>query len=175
LVCLPQPLHIAIKEEHEEIALKLLSMSMSSPVYQVDVNICDAEGDTPLITALENDMLKVADMLIFAGADVQIKSKSIASRSLLHHYASRGAADILKMITNAATFDAAMVTEACGSLQFTPLHLAARAGRMEACEFLLPMSNIDAVDLNGKTAAELAQANRKTEVHKVIIDFKHSS
>jgi ankyrin repeat protein len=79
------------------------------------------------------------------------------------------------MITNAATFDPGMVLEACGSLQFTPLHLAARAGRMEACEFLLPMSNIDAVDLNGKTAAELALANRKTEVHKVIIDFKHSS
>ena len=68
-MCLPQPLHIAIKEEHEEIALKLLSMSTSSPMYRVDVNICDAEGDTPLIIALENDMLKVADMLISAGAD----------------------------------------------------------------------------------------------------------
>jgi hypothetical protein len=83
--------------------------------------------------------------------------------------------DILKMITSAATFDAAMVTQGCGSLQFTPLHLPARAGRLEAREFLLPMSNIDAVDLNGKTAAELAQVNRKTEVRKVIIDCKYSS
>ena len=37
------------------------------------------------------------------------------------------------------------------------------------------MFNIDAVDLKSKTAAELAQVNRKTEVRKVIIDFKDSS
>ena len=165
-----QALHIAIREEHEEVAMKLLS------IEGVDVNICNADGETPLVTALENDMLKVAHELISMGADVGFKSKSVASgHGLLHHYASRGAVDILKMITNAETFDPAMAMEAAGPLQFSPLHLAARAGRIEACKFLLPMSNVDAVDMNGKTPAELAQANSKTQAYKIIADFKRGA
>lgn len=165
-MCAAQPLHIAVKQEHDEIALHILGLE------GVDVNTMDADGDSPLISALENGMLGVASKLISLGANVGIRSKTLCAGGLFHHYASRGAVNVLKLILNAGTFDPAVAKEAAGPLHFTPLHLAARSGRGEACQFLLPISDVNAVDKNGKTPAEVAEANRKAIAHKIITEYK---
>ena len=44
-----QALHLAIKEEHDEVAMLLIN-------HNADVNIPDADGDTPLVSALDNQL-----------------------------------------------------------------------------------------------------------------------
>jgi ankyrin repeat protein len=166
-LCLrPQPLHAAIKNEHPDIALKILDIKGT-----INVNTVDVFGDTPLITALENDMLPLAQRLIDAGADVNIQSKLLACSSIVHHYANRGNVGILKMITAAPNFVQSSLKCSAGPLGFTPLHLAARGGRDEMCRFLLSRSNVQATDRNGKTAEQVADANHKSATAQLIREW----
>jgi ankyrin repeat protein len=163
--CHMQPLHAAIKHEHTDFVLGWLQLE------DVNVNTIDCAGDTPLTSALENGMLTVAQKLIDAGADIGVQSKSLACGSIVHHYASRGNVDVLKMVTSAANFDPAILKQRGGKLGFTPLHLAARGGREQMCRFLLPLSDVSATDNSGKTPAQLAHVNRKNNTHQIIEDF----
>jgi|TARA_B100000780_G_scaffold236661_1_gene177533 ankyrin repeat protein len=43
-----------------------------------DVNIPDSDGDTPLVSAMDNQMWDVSELLIQKDADIQIKSKNLA-------------------------------------------------------------------------------------------------
>ncbi len=148
-------LHLAVKEECEESAIRLIECG-------ADVNIPDHEGDTPLVSALDNDLLDVAQMLLGRGAAVDVASPNLACNSLLHHFASRGNVAVLTMLMDAETFDAGLLERPGGALDFTPLHLAARGGRTQACELLLARgASAAARDKNGKTPADLAEANKK--------------
>ena len=66
----------AVKEECEESAIRLIECG-------ADVNIPDHEGDTPLVSALDNDLLDVAQMLLGRGAAVDVASPNLACNSLL--------------------------------------------------------------------------------------------
>ena len=164
-----QPLHAAIKNEHVQIALTLLEID------GINVNTFDSAGDTPLISAMENELLSVAERLIAAGADVQVNSKSLACSSLIHHVASRGNVGLLKMLSKAPGFDSQMFKLPAGPLHFTPLHLASRGGKDDMCRFLLPLSDVSAMDKNGKTPAQLAEKNRKLSTAELIQDWCASS
>ena len=144
-------------------------------VQGLQVNSVDSAGETPLITALDNDMFSVAQRLIDAGANVNVKSKSLACGTLLHHYSSRGNIDVIKMIINSPTFDKASVNLQGGKSGFTPLHLACRGGRDDVCRLLLPMCDINVKDNAGKTAVQLAQINRKASTVAVIEEFVASA
>ena len=66
-----------------------------------------------------------------------------------------------------------MLAEGRGPLKFTPLHMAARGGRKEACLLLLSRQAEPGVlcrvrDGNGKTPADLADANHKQEVAALL-------
>ena len=152
-------LNIAIKEEHNECAMRLLQAGAS-------VNIPDVDGDTPLVCALENDLTDVAAACIAKGSKVDVESKNLACNRLLHHYASRGKVDVLRLLMDAAGDDTGrLLNEARGALNFTPLHMAARGGRLDACQLLVERgADIYAKDKNGDTPAQLAVANKKTSV-----------
>lgn len=152
-------LNVAIKEEHEECAVRLLEEGAS-------VNVADVDGDTPLVCSLENNFDDLAAAIISRGASVHVQSKNLACQRLLHHYASRGNTRVLQMLLDAPSFDAkSMLNENRGTLSFTPLHMAARGGRLSSCKLLVDRgADIAAVDKNGATPADLAAANKKTEV-----------
>ena len=141
----------------------------------IDVNTVDAAGDTPLISALEEGMMPVAERLIAAGADVGVHSKSLACSTLVHHYASRGRIEVIKMLTEAPGFNSDMFKTHSGPLEFTPLHLASRSGKDEVCRFLLPVSDVNATDKNGNSPAEVAEKNRKLSTAALIQEYCASS
>ena len=153
------PLNVAIKEEHEECALRLLEAG-------ANVHIPDACGDTALVCALENEMYDVAAACIAKGAKVNVESKSLACQRLMHHYASHGNMLVLRMVMDSPGFDVdELLNEPRGSHGFTPLHCAARGGKLEACQLLVERgASIYAVDCDGATPADLAELNKKTEV-----------
>ena len=152
-------LNIAIKEEHEECAMRLLQAGAS-------VNIADVDGDTPLVCALDVELDDVAAACVAKGARVDVVSKNLACNRLLHHYASRGKVGVLRLLMDAPSFDSSvLLNEGRGTQNFTPLHCAARGGRLQACQLLVERgANVTAVDKNGATPANLADANRKTDV-----------
>lgn len=52
--------------------------------------------------------------------------------------------------------------EALGPLKFSPLHMAARGGRVDACQFLIECgASVLCLDKNGQTPADLAAKNGK--------------
>ena len=61
------PLHIAVKEEHEEVAVLLIQAG-------ANVNIPDSDGDTPLVSALDNQLWGVGELLVAKGAAVTVSS-----------------------------------------------------------------------------------------------------
>lgn len=152
-------LNIAIKEEHDECAMRLLQAGAS-------VNLADVDGDTPLVCALDAELTDVAAACVAKGARVDVKSKNLACNRLLHHYASRGKVDVLRLLMDAPGFDAgALLNEARGTHNFTPLHCAARGGRLEACQLLVERgADLSTADKNGATPADLADANKKFAV-----------
>jgi uncharacterized protein len=61
---------VAIKEEHEEVALLLIESG-------ADVNIPDSDGDTPLVSAMDNQLWDVAECLISKGANITVSQSII--------------------------------------------------------------------------------------------------
>jgi ankyrin repeat protein len=159
-----QALHIAIKEEHDDVALLLID-------FGCDVTIGDSDGDTPLTSALDNQMYDVAALLVSKGADVSIRSKNLACQSLLHHYCSRGDVKALRIICAGMQGSGleVMLEEGRGQLCFTPMHMAARGGRMKVVEMLMEMgATVDCKDKNGMTPADLAEKNRKGDLASLL-------
>ena len=108
-------------------------------------------------------MYTIASKLILNNANVNCKSKNLACQSLLHHYSSRGRVNILKLLISSKSFNIEeSLEEALGPLMFTPLHMAARGGRVDACQYLIECgASILCVDKNGQTPADLAEKNGK--------------
>ena len=50
-------------------------------------------------------MYEIATKLIQQNANVNVRSKNLACQSLLHHYSSRGAVKVLKLLISSATFN----------------------------------------------------------------------
>ena len=121
---------------------------------EMDVNVRDKSGRTPLHWAAQSGHTETARYLIESGADVNARDEPFVSRSpaskLIDKWVRRvervpGLRALMKNITNARyTGD-------------TPLHCAAREGRIEVVELLLKYgAEVDAADDHGMTSLHWA-------------------
>jgi ankyrin repeat protein len=101
-----------------------------------------------------------------------VQSKNVACASLLHHFASRGNVRALNILFNGDHYEDKLLTEGRGQLNFTPLHMAARGGRKDACLLLLSkgekLNLCQLKDSNNKKPADLADANNKKELAALL-------
>ena len=84
------PLHISAVEGKVNAARKLLKM-------EIDPNVLDSEGTTPLRRAVENQRVEVAAVLLKHGADMHIECPG-DEMSLLHKAAKRNDVKMLKLL-----------------------------------------------------------------------------
>lgn len=148
------PLHVALKNEHEEIAQLLIKRGAA-------IDVVDAYGSTPLAIALEEKSYDIAAELLASKCSQTLGEGSLGS--LLHGYSGKGNKRVVEMLLKAPRGDAP-VNEVEPSSNMTPLHLAARRGAVDVVRMLLAAgADASLQTKSGQTALELAEANGKAE------------
>ena len=133
----------------------------------LDVNAAQGDGMTALHWAADRGDAELADMLIYAGADVAAVTR-IGQYTPLHLAARRGSATILGSLI-AAGSDVMAPTENSGA---SPLHLAAAAGNPDAVRVLLDAgADPDAVEAEwGQTPLTFAAAGNRADAIRVLLE-----
>ena len=127
--------------------------------HDIDVNVKDGDGCTPLYVAFDEEEVEIAEMLLEKDADSNIGNMDIGpENTLLAWLCSRKKVAMVKLLLK---FN--VDTNIPGKSGFYPLHMAARSGSKAILEMLLragadPMVN----DCNGKTPLEIASLNKKS-------------
>jgi ankyrin repeat protein len=117
----------------------------------VNVDIRDSDGGTPLQWAAWYDYTKIVEQLLDRGGDINARDLT-SGRTALHEAAEQGCYDTLKLL-----LDKGANIEAISFRGITPLHRAAGQGGCEVTKLLLSYgANIDAETNGFGTALHLA-------------------
>ena len=132
---------------------------------EVELNYRYHDNDTALHLAVDENRTDVVQVLIDAGADIDIKN--YAGRSPLHCACASGALDLVKMLVRGGAGVRARNVKGR-----TCLHLAAELGHTETVRYLVGLPE---VELNHRdteknyTALQYAVEEKHTEVAQVLI------
>ena len=132
-----------------------------------DVNAAQADGMTALHWAAENDAAELAEMLIYAGANLEAGTRMGAYRPL--HLASKaGNRQVVRVLLEAGS-DIDAATTAGGA---NPLHFAAATGNVEVVAMLLDHgADIDTLESAwGQTPLMFAVANNRLSVVNALLE-----
>ena len=131
---------------------------------EVEVDHTDDEDGTALHWAAENNHADVVQVLIDAGADIEVRNNG--GNSPLHFACSSGSLDVVKLLVRAGA--GVCVTDNDGD---TCLMFAACNGHTETVRYLvgLPEVEVDHADGEGRTALHLV-AGYHADVVQVLID-----
>jgi len=132
-----------------------------------DVNAAQADGMTALHWAAEHDAAGLAEMLIYAGANLEAGTRIGAYRPL--HLASKaGNAGVVRVLLEAGS-DIEAATTAGGA---NPLHFAAATGDIEVVTMLLDHgADVDALESTwGQTPLMFAVANDRLSVVNTLLE-----
>jgi len=140
--------------------------AIKSLLVEIDINIQNGEGDTPLHTAVKNDYPEVTKFLIENGADLNFAN--IVGQSPLHLSAGLGNLELTKILVEAgATLD---IRDLSGQ---SPFHLAAWNQNFELVTYLIEKGpDINAQDSNGKTSLHWAALLGNQEIADLLIEKK---
>ena len=149
------PINVAARYGNLEIVKLLLS-------YNADINICEENGNTPLISATQNNHLEVVKELLNKQAKVNYKNDNdltALNLSILNNYI-----EIVEyLLENNA--DVELTTEG-----YTPLMFASHYGKIEIVKLLLSKNaNINAQTQEGQTALQFAAMNKEKEITDLLI------
>ncbi|KAF6201816.1 hypothetical protein GE061_004211 [Apolygus lucorum] len=120
--------HVCYKGR-EDIVAQLLNNR-----WKEDVNKKDSNGMTPILLAAERGHLKVAKLLVEAGADMTISSND--KFSILHLSSRYGNQSMIEWILESEERKQIFLSSV-DRTQRTPLHIAAEGGHLEAVKFLV--------------------------------------
>ena len=131
-----------------------------------DVNAPQGDGMTALHWAAERGDVELANVLVYAGANIAAVTR-IGQYTPLHIAARSGSAAVVKVLL-AAKADVAVRTSPSG---VTPLHLAAASGSVETVTALLDnKAEVNAKEAEwGQTPLMFAAAEDRTEAVKVLL------
>lgn len=132
-----------------------------------DVNAAQGDGMTALHWAAENGNVELAEMLLFAGANVGAVTR-LADYTPLHLASRRGRTGVVRVLV-ASGADVAAPTSTGGVL---PIHFAAQSGMSDAVAILLEAgADVNAVeDKRGQTALMFAAAFGRTDVVRLLAE-----
>ena len=133
----------------------------------LDVNAAQGDGMTALHWAADRGDAELADMLVYAGADVRAVTR-IGQYTPLHLAARRGSPAILGSLIAAGSD----VTALTGNSGATALHLAAAGGNPEAIAVLLDAgADPDAQEAEwGQTPLTFAAAGNRADAIRVLLE-----
>ena len=127
------------------------------------VNRKDSYGNTPLYNAAGSNRIKIVELLIKAGADINLAENF--GETSLHFAAANGHAEVVKQLIAAN----ANVNKANPN-GITPLYNAAANGHAEVVkELIAANANVNKASYNDTTPLHIATANSRTEVVKQLI------
>jgi ankyrin repeat protein len=149
--------------------------AISYLLREIDIDIQNGEGDTPLHFATEKENLEILKLLIERGAD--LNSQNIVGQTALHLAAGLGNLELAKTLANAgAKVD---LRDLSGQ---SPFHLAAWNQNFEMVIYLIEKGcDKDAIDSNGKTSLHWAAILGNIQIadflitHKVNLEVKDHS
>eukprot|EP00746_Dinoflagellata_sp_MGD_P142082 gnl/MRDRNA2_/MRDRNA2_75090_c1_seq1.p1 gnl/MRDRNA2_/MRDRNA2_75090_c1~~gnl/MRDRNA2_/MRDRNA2_75090_c1_seq1.p1 ORF type:complete len:390 (-),score=93.09 gnl/MRDRNA2_/MRDRNA2_75090_c1_seq1:152-1321(-) len=131
---------------------------------RANVNQADAQWKQPLHLAIDENLPDVVDLLLANGADVHAGNIDIGLNSTpLVETAYKGDISLLKKLIHARSD-----INFRGKQGMTPLHMAARGRHLEAAQILLEARADTNIEVNGKTAAQLAARNGATELASML-------
>ena len=160
------PLVAALGKGHLQTA-KFLSDNGADPNVRGDYNM------TPLLSAAYNGGFEMVQVLLKYKADINARDN--AGEDALHNASNSSALDIGPSLSNVARLllkhgaDVNARTDK-DDRHSTPLHLAAKKGRIEVAHVLLQHgADVGTKDGNGRTALHLAAQYGKVEVAHVLL------
>jgi len=129
------------------------------------IEVEDADGNTPLQVAMENEHTALVEALIAAGASVRRGSAKYGT--LLHQ-----AVAMRNEIIAAALVDGRAEVHARDARDCTPLHVAVEGGSVSIAEILLDRgADVEARDeFEGNTPLHIAARNADAECTKTLLD-----
>lgn len=132
-----------------------------------DVNAAQGDGMTALHWAAENGNAELAEMLLYAGANVGAVTR-LADYTALHLASRRGRAEVVRVLVDAG----ADVTATTGTGGVQPLHFAAQSGNTEVVAALLAGgADVNAVEeKRGQTPLMFAAAFGRSDVVRQLSD-----
>lgn len=129
------------------------------------VNTFDVLTRTPLYKAVRGNRVKAAGALVEAGAEVNIADR-INGETLLHHAASRGYMEMVKLLIGAGAF-----LNPPDSLRMTPLHKAAGHGFTGTVKALLEAgANVNEMDRFREAPLHMAARSGHTETVMALLE-----
>ncbi len=131
----------------------------------INMRLRELAGQTPLITALFENQIEVAEFLIDSGADISI-SRADGQTALMTAAYLGQAAIVEKLVSSGA--DVNTVKEG----GFTPLLIGAEGGSTEVCRILLEAgADTEAVSEGGWTTLMRACYDENIELVGLLIDY----
>uniref|UniRef100_A0A0K2TKJ7 Transient receptor potential cation channel subfamily A member 1 homolog [Aplysia californica] n=1 Tax=Lepeophtheirus salmonis TaxID=72036 RepID=A0A0K2TKJ7_LEPSM len=194
------PLHEACQEGNVEVVNAIISESeanFSTDFVKELIQKKDGEGNTSLSIAVSSGSIKIVELLLEYGANVNSKNKH--SVSVLHCAARTGQIESVELLVEHSAevnvvnsliqtpvYIAAsnnnvkvieyLVNNGCNpniqdSNGFTPLHIACKEGNVEAVEVLIAFkTNVDLLDYDDRSCLYIAALYNKPEVLKALLE-----
>ena len=169
VVCLSVPLHGGTRSSATTVADAAMTGNAEAVRTLLrdgnDVNAAQGDGMTALHWAARQGHAAMADMLLYAGANVRATTR-LGGYMPLHLASQAGAAPVLAALVKAGAPVNAVTTTGA-----TPLMLAAASGSVEAVTALADNgAELDIVDTaNGVTALMFAAAQNRTDVVQALL------
>ncbi|MCB9493444.1 MAG: ankyrin repeat domain-containing protein [Epsilonproteobacteria bacterium] len=133
--------------------------------YDVNVDMQNLSGQTPLFTAIDRNNYTVAQQLLVAGANPEIKN--FLGVTPLFHAILKADEELITLLLQHGA-DANCV---CTTTQLTPLHNAVQKGSVFATQLLLDHdANIDAQDAHGNTPLHYAVDQKFNDLITLLLE-----
>lgn len=150
------PINVAARYGNLEIVKLLLS-------YNADINICEENGNTPLISATQNAYIDVIKELLENNAQINYKNDNDASALNMAVINNN-----IEIVQELLKYHADVEITSQG---YTPLMYASNFGNLEISQLLISNNaNINAQTKDGQTALQFAAINQQKDVVRFLIN-----